>query len=109
MSDTTANGPDLDFDAKPIDNQDSSCNLVARITQEYSDLRKLRSPESPCSFAEFEASRTSDNPAFLSFRKGLTNFLKVFLPANGIPFPDLGPSGARNFKIKAENKVISIF
>jgi hypothetical protein len=99
--------PNSELEFSPsVNDLNLSCNLIAKITEGYSDLQKLQSPEPSCSFSHFEASQAVDNTAFSSFRKGLVDFLRLFLPANGIPFPDTGPLEAQNFRIKPKHQVL---
>lgn len=72
-----------------------------RIDLQYTDYRKLASPNPTCTLDSFEAAYQS-NPAFQSFREKLTKFLKWFLPHCNISIPP------RNFRLDPVDEVRKI-
>lgn len=86
-------GPDL---------SESDEEFQVNELQEYLEYRKLGAAKIPCSLEEYEVAN-QHNPAFSSFRKKLSNFLRLFLPAHNIPLP--GPPGSRSVKLQSGHKV----
>jgi hypothetical protein len=68
------------------------------IDPQYTDYRKLASPNPICTLESFLITHQS-NPAFQLFHEKLTKFLKWFLPQCGVPVQQ------RNFRLNLSHQV----
>lgn len=88
----------------PSDSDSEATITQFKITEEYTDYRKLGAPQVACSFEAFEAGHQDQfSQAFSSFRKKLSKFLASFLLSHDIPLPGL--PGTRTLKLKETDKV----